>query len=208
MTPPVIGVLLAAGRGRRLGGTKQLLPWSGSDADQDGPARPLVAAAYDAIAPVCDRMVVVLGHEPDRVAGALEPRRFERAEADPDAAMLDSIVRGICAARALDRDAGVLLHPADHPEVRHETLAALLGSFRDDPSRSVMPVVGDSGGHPVLIPPAVIDPVLTFARDDGAGGLRRLWETRPELAVRLRVDDPAVTRDLDTPEDLPRGRRG
>ena len=55
-----IGVILAAGRGGRMGGQKQLTPWQSADGE-----KPLVAAAYDAIRPICDDMVVVLGHEVD-----------------------------------------------------------------------------------------------------------------------------------------------
>ena len=53
-----IGVILAAGRGGRMGGKKQLTPWPGADG-----SKPLVAASYDAIRSICDDMVVVLGHD-------------------------------------------------------------------------------------------------------------------------------------------------
>src|SRR5215212_1453152 len=61
-----IGVILAAGRGGRMGGTKQLTPWHGA-----GGSKPLVTAAYDAIHPICDDMVIVVGHIADSVVAAL-----------------------------------------------------------------------------------------------------------------------------------------
>ena len=74
-----IGVILAAGRGGRMGGTKQLKLVA--DCRRREAAR---RAAYDAIRPICDEMVVVLGHEADAVAAALGDRPFHRAESDPD----------------------------------------------------------------------------------------------------------------------------
>src|SRR3954470_17692996 len=72
-----IGVILAAGRGGRMGGNKQLTPWPGVDG-----SKPLVAASYDAIHSICDDMVVVLGHIADSVVEVLGDRRFHRAESD------------------------------------------------------------------------------------------------------------------------------
>src|SRR3954462_11316623 len=81
-----IGVILAAGRGGRMGGKKQLTPWPGGDG-----GKPLVAASYDAIRSICDDMVVVLGHIADSVAQALGDRPFHRSESDPDGPMFESI---------------------------------------------------------------------------------------------------------------------
>src|SRR5262245_52283036 len=87
------GVILAAGRGRRIGRIKQLVEWPTTN----GP-KPLVAAAYDAIRPICEGMVVVLGHEADAVAAALGDRPFRRAMSDPGAPMFESIRAGLAVA--------------------------------------------------------------------------------------------------------------
>ncbi len=193
-----IGVLLAAGRSRRMGRTKQLMPWT-----DGGATRPLVAAAFDAIAPCCRAMIVVLGHEADAIAAALAPRAFTRVNADPDAPMFESIRAGLAAARALDPTADVLLHPADHPRVAPGTLTTLLRAR--DPARAVMPVVadasGDRGGHPVLIGHQLTSRLLAL---EAPGGLRQLWLAEPHLCIRIPVTDTGVLLDLDTPADLPR----
>src|SRR3954468_6219768 len=112
-----IGVILAAGRGGRMGGKKQLTPWP-----TWAGTIPLVAAAYDAIRPVCDEMVVVLGHAIDEVAAALGARAFHQAESDPHAPMFDSIRAGLRRAQRLNPTAAILLQPGDHPEVALSTL--------------------------------------------------------------------------------------
>jgi molybdenum cofactor cytidylyltransferase len=189
-----IGLLLAAGRSRRMGLTKQLMPWPSPAGEQ-----PLVAAAYDAIKPMCDEMIVVLGHEAQAVAAALGARPFHQVLGDPDAAMSESIRAGLEAALRIDPRATVVLQPGDHPAVAEETLRALIAAAAAQPDYAVMPEHGGQGGHPVLIPPSVVGEVL---RADFSGGLRQFWRIHPELCVRLPVDDPRVVRDVDTPEQL------
>src|SRR4051794_33845457 len=111
-----IGVILAAGRGGRMGGKKQLTPWPTATA-----TIPLIAAAYDAIRPICNKMVIVLGHAADEVAAALGDRPFHRVESDPHAPMFESIRAGLRFARGLNPTAAIVLQPGDHPEVATST---------------------------------------------------------------------------------------
>ena len=192
-----IGVLLAAGRGGRMGRTKQLMPWPTAQGD-----KPLVAAAFDAVADLCDQMVVVLGHAAQAVAKALGHRRFHSAQSSADAEMFESIRAGLAKAQRIDASAEVLLQPADHPEVQPATVQALIEARADHPRCAVMPVYNDKGGHPVLIPAEVIDRLLTAS---GKGGLRQYWRGHPDQCLRLAVDDPGVVRDLDTLDQYPPG---
>jgi len=192
--PRRIGVLLAAGRGGRLGGTKQLKSWPSADGPQ-----PLVCAAYDAVRPICDEMVVVLGHEADAVAAALAPRDFHRAVSSPDRPMFESIRAGLRAAHSIDAEAIVVLHPADHPEVTCATLATLADWSLKRPAQAVIPEYESRGGHPVLIPPPVAGAILAA---DCPAGLGQFWHDHPDLCVRVPVDDPTILRDIDTPADL------
>lgn len=190
-----IGVLLAAGRGGRMGGTKQLKPWP----SDDGP-KPLICAAYDVIRPICDEMIVVLGHEAAAVAAALGARSFHRAASDPDQPMFDSVRAGLIAAQQLDPIAWIVLHPADHPEVAPATLATLVNWSLKRPVQAVIPEYASSGGHPVLIPPNVARLIL---ESECPAGLGQFWLDHPELCRRIPVDDPSILRDIDTPADLP-----
>lgn len=189
-----IGVILAAGRGRRMGCTKQLVTWP----TPEGP-KPLVAAAYDAIRPICDQMVVVLGHDADVVATALGTRTFVRAMGDPDAPMFHSIRAGLTAALKIDPTATIVLQPGDHPAVDETTLQALLECSRSRAALAIIPEHGGRGGHPVLIPPAIAALLL---QADSPHGLGQFWKEHPELCHRLPVDDPTILRDIDTPGDL------
>lgn len=188
------GVLLAAGRGGRMGGRKQLVPWQTPSGEV-----PLIAAAYDAIHPICREIVVVLGAEADLVAAALGVREFRRVDSSPDLPMFESIRAGLVAARALDATAAVVLQPADHPEVGNSTLYTLAHWSLQRPLQAVIPLFESRGGHPVLIPPPVISLILAT---DCPAGLAQFWREHPELCVRVPVNDSTVVCDIDTPDDL------
>ena len=152
-----IGVLLAAGESRRMGRPKQLLPWPPKAEN----AKPLVAAAYDAIARVCDAMVVVVDFQAEAVLAALGERMFYReVVGNAGSPMFISIQIGLRMAQRIDAGADVLLQPADHPEIRLDTLRALATASDEQPDRAVMPQYRGRGGHPAIIPQNVVKLVL------------------------------------------------
>lgn len=197
-----IGVLLAAGRGRRLGGGKSLLPWPPG---QPG-AVPMVRAARTVLDAVCDRIVLVVGDRADEVARAAGVDDADRVVSDPDAPMLASIQAGIDAAMTRHPGADVLLHLADVPGVDAETVRAVLEVAREHPGRAIMPEFEGDGGHPVLVPPSIGRRILALDPDRD-GGLRAWWTEDPEIRVRWPVPDPGCRRDMDTPRDLDVARR-
>lgn len=190
------GILLAAGRGRRMGGNKQFHPVQTLTGE-----KPLVAAAFDTIASVCDAMFVVLGHRSEEAATALGDREFEIVTVDPDAPMFNSICAGLSAALTPSRTAtrsgnqhSVLLQLGDHPAIEESTLEKLFAMAAENPNKAVMPTYEDHGGHPVLITQAIAEKILITPCPDG---LRQFWLDHAELCVRFEVDDPGVTRDID-----------
>jgi molybdenum cofactor cytidylyltransferase len=194
------GVLLAAGRGRRMGTTKQLLRWPPPDGEST-----VVATAFDRIAPACDDMVVVLGHQAEAVTAALGGRVFRRVESDANAELFESIRAGLSVAHRLASDTAVMLHLADHPAVASSTVTRLLHALHAEPERAIIPEFDGRGGHPVLIPPELGDRLLRY---HGSGGLRQFWRHHPELCRRITVDDAGVVLDLDTPEQYARFAAG
>jgi len=194
-----IGIILAAGRGRRMGGGKQVATCQTAD----GP-KALVAAAYDSISSICDSMTVVLGHDADVVAAALGDRSFHRVLADPDAPMFDSIRVGLLAASRVNAAATLVLQPGDHPEVGAATLEVLADSSKKHPAQAVIPQIAKSGGHPIFVHPAVAAKLVML---DCPGGLGEFWQSHPELCIRIPVDDSSVLHDVDTPADLMRKPR-
>jgi molybdenum cofactor cytidylyltransferase len=198
-----IGLLLAAGRGRRMGGGKQLLDWPTST----GPI-PMVAAACDVIAPLCERVYVTVGHDAEAVRDALGRRQsavpLSFVEVDPDAPMFSAIRAGLRAIRDdRVRVARVVLHPGDQPVFRSTTSTLLDQTSQDNPDRAVMPEYKGKGGHPAIIPASMIDDIIAY---DGDGGLRCYWERNADHVLRVPVDDSFVISDIDVPEAYARVR--
>ena len=178
----ITGILLAAGRGSRMGQTKQLLQW------RDGT---VIEASYDAIAPYCDFMVVVVGAEQEQIVKALGKRQFLVVTSDPDAEQLTSIKLGL-----EETHNNVLLHLADHPVVPREVIPTIMSIQQD---KAIVPTSGGKGGHPVFIPKHVVVQIRGW---EGEGGLRQFWEDYPELVLRLPIENAEdMLIDLDTPED-------
>jgi molybdenum cofactor cytidylyltransferase len=181
----ITGVLLAAGRGSRMGQTKQLLPWG------DGT---VVEASFDAIAPFCDGMTVVVGADKEKIVEALGVRKFTCIESDPDSEQLTSIELGLSKATG-----DVLLHLADHPLVPSEVIPMIISAFSD---KAIIPTSDGKGGHPVLIPQNVVAQIRGW---NGEGGLRQFWEEHPQFVERLPIENAQdMLIDLDTPEDYAR----
>ena len=178
-----------------MGGTKQLKVWQSA-----GGPKPLICAAYDAISPICDEMVVVLGHEAEAVAAALGDRPFHRAVSSAERPMFESIRAGLRAAREMDAAATAVLQPGDHPEVAGATLDALTAAELEHAAVAIIPEHNGRGGHPALIPPAVAAQILSAECPNGLG---QFWQNHPALCRRVPVNDPSMLLDIDTPADLP-----
>ena len=186
------GVLLAAGRGRRMGRLKQLLSWGDTT---------VVAAAFDALAGHCGAgMVLVAGDDADVVADALEGRAFRLVAADSDAEQIESAREGLRSALEMRRTERVFLHPADHPVIPAPVLDVLLG--RADAQTALIPTHRGRGGHPVLMPAGLAASIVSWRPGAAAGGLRAYWESNPHLVKRVEFPDaPGLVMDLDTPGD-------
>lgn len=177
---------------------KQLLPWPTAGGEQ-----PMVCASFDAIAPWCQSIVVVLGHEAERVRLALEPRAFATVMSDPDTEMFDSIRLGLRVAMDSAPQRPMLLQPGDHPLAPPRVMSSLIDVWRPSPDRVVMPEHSGKGGHPVIIPPPVARSLIAWT---GAGGLRRFWIDHPHITRRVPVETPEVAIDLNTFEQYEAAR--
>ena len=192
----ITGVLLAAGRGTRMGRTKQTVPvWTA------GKQQPLVAVAFDAIAACCDQMIVVVGHAQREVVAALGNRRYSAVTSPPGAEMAESIRAGL---RAISTSGesdfpSIFLQPGDHPRVAQATLEQLLAAARRRPTQVIIPRFEGTGGHPILIPGDIAKMLMD---EPLPGGLRTFWRANPQHCHHVAVNDPGVTTDLDTPDDV------
>ncbi|MFE3739566.1 NTP transferase domain-containing protein [Streptomyces sp. NPDC059134] len=190
--PPVAGLLLAAGGGRRLGGRpKALLEHRG---------RPLVEHAAHALRTGgCAPVHVVLG--------ASAPEVRERAVL-PGAVLVDnpgwadgmgSSLRAGLASLAGTNARAVLVMLVDQPGIGAAAVARVVAAYRG-PGSLVSAVYGGRRGHPVLFG---ADRWARIAADaTGDRGARAYLRAHEQDIVPVECGDVALPYDIDTEEDL------
>lgn len=118
---------------------------------------------------------------------------------NPDAArgQLSSLNAGIAHARARGATAVVVM-PVDIPQVRPESVAALLRGAAASGAPIARVAHAGRSGHPVLFRDAVFDELRTA---DPAVGAKAVVRARAGEVLAVDVDDPGVVRDVDAPDD-------
>ena len=93
----------------------------------------------------------------------------------------------------------VVVVPVDAPLFSPDTVRRLIDAYRDGEPPVVLPTHRGQRGHPTLFARPVFEELRTGDHPEGARGVITAHENELQ---EVAVDDPAVTRDIDTPEDL------
>lgn len=193
-------VLLAAGESRRMRGVNKLL------LTIDGVA--LVRRQVDTLLGAgLERVVVVLGHQAERVASLLPQQRQLTVvhHAAHALGQQGSVLAGLA---ALPADAEpVLVMLGDLPLLEAADVRALLSAWAARPTgcRMLVPWHDGQRGNPVVVDAQVVREVL--ARGDTARGLRGYLDANRQAVARFDATSDHYTCDLDTPEDIERLER-
>ncbi len=187
----VAAIILAAGLGKRFGGSSKPLASLGG--------RPMIRYVCDAaLASTARPVLVVVGHRGEEVGRALEGLDLVLVDSPAYAEGLSRSLQAGLAALPGDASAAVILL-ADMPLVAPETVDALIEGWRAAPDApAVIPVHEGRRGNPVLLSRRIFPAIAALAGDQGAGPLLK----RLPGVVEIQVDDPAILRDIDTPEAL------
>ncbi|MCY3737969.1 MAG: nucleotidyltransferase family protein [Gemmatimonadaceae bacterium] len=185
------GVLLAAGRSRRMGRPKQLLPIDGIT---------MIEAVITRVRPHVDHLVVVIGHAAEEVAPLLRPHGVRVAvNEEVDRGMLGSVKCGLRAAGTRCR--GYLFCLGDQPGLTDSVVQAVLTAAASSEKGIVIPSYSGRRGHPVYLSRRYYHEILGL---DERSGLNALTGSRPSDTLEVPVADPAVLEDVDTPADYAR----
>ena len=189
--PKVFAIVLAAGRSSRMGGPNKLL------ADFGG--KPLVRRTCERVlASTADGLVVVTGHQAERVTAAVSDLGIRLAH-NPDYpdGLSSSLKTGIAAAS--DDAAGALIVLGDMPGVTSGDLDRLIAAFRKAGGRSIVRATHNGKrGNPVILPRGLFAAVEALEGDTGA---RHLVEGGGAEVVDVELGD-AASLDVDTPEAM------
>ena len=196
----MIGVIvLAAGLSRRFPGNKLLFRWGGV---------PVVRrTVLNALNSSVDRVVVVLGHDADRVRSVLVDLDVEFVY-NPDyrEGMSSSVKRGVKYLwdKYGDRLEAVIIAPGDTAWAPPEAYDLVIEKYREYRGRKLIVVAAYKGrrGHPILFDSKLVPEILLIGEHTrGLKGVvyKYKWDT-----LVVETPYPGVILDLDTYNDLNR----
>ena len=190
-TVRVWGIVPAAGVGRRMGRSKQALPYRDSTLTSTV-VRTLLSSGVNGIVVVTRTSLLEALELPD------DPR-VEIALNDNDTSqMIDSVRIGLAGLgnEPPSSTDGILVVPADMPSLLADTCRRCMDAYVRDPGRIIIATCEARRGHPIIFPFS-----MGSAVDRLDGGLNELPKQFPERVTLVEVDDPGTLVDVDTPAD-------
>ena len=187
----VSAIVLAAGESRRMGpANKLLLPVGGV---------PVLRRTLETLlACGLEEIVVVLGHQRDRVIPVLQGLPLQTTDnAHYAEGQMTSVRAGLASLR--QPCDGVMVCLADQPLLTVRDLRHLMRAFGRRGDRSILvPTYLGRRGNPIILAWRQRDWIL---QNEPNLGCRRLIERHPERVATLEMDTDHVVFDLDTPLD-------
>ncbi len=186
------GLVLAAGKGSRFGGSKQL-------ADLDG--RPLLEHSIQAMtASPVGRVVVVLGAAAESVLARVdfhgaEPIVTDRWEEGQSASLA-------CGLAELSECEAVVVTLGDLPRLSTDAIRRVIAARGDD-AEAIRATYAGAPGHPVLLERELFERLRDVSGDHGARNLLLSVNSRD-----VACDDLGGGEDVDTPAQLDALRAG
>jgi len=190
-------ILLAAGYSTRFPGNKMVYKLK-----VRGKELTLIEYIVNKFSEVFDDVVVVIGHDKDKVINALGDKVKVVYNPRYDIGMSESVKVGV---KAVIRYSDIVaIHPADVIFILKETLRTLVskakGMLKEGKSFILIPKYGVKGGHPLLISNDLAKYVLEIKEEER--GLKGFLKKYHQYITYLGVSDVGVLVDIDTLEDL------
>lgn len=188
----ICAVVLAAGRSRRMGVQKLLLPFG---------SKTVIAHIVDQLtASTIDEVHIVVGCQGKRVSRELSGRPVSIVN-NPNykSGMLSSVRCGLNAISQQCTE--VLVALGDQPSVTTKLIDQMLQNFASTEKQILVPLYDGRRGHPIIFSAFYHDEILTHYDDVGLRGLLHAHEGD---ICELPVETSGVLSDMDCPQDYQR----
>ena len=188
------GIILAAGMSVRFESTKQLAGFN---------SKPLVLhAAENALNSRLHRVVLVLGHESDKVMDAVRPLlNHERFEVIVNSGfrggMGESLSMGV--RHVMNQYPSVMVLLGDMPLIDAGIINYLLNRFENAGCDICVPAHQGRNGHPVIFNASCYPELIKLTGDTGG---REIIRSRSGGVLFVDMENASVLTDIDTPRDL------
>ena len=194
------GVILAAGDSSRMGRDKALLPWPLLSAGRSSSSDTFLSASIRSLSLATEFVVVVVGKN----EAALAPIIYAQGASlvvnpDPSRGQFSSLQVGLHEVLNHGRDAAMVTL-VDRPPVSTATIRTLRDAFEavDQTIWAVVPEFSGKHGHPYLVGREMMEAFLRVPATSIARDIEHLHQDHIQY---VRVDDPLVALNINTPED-------
>ena len=186
------GIILAAGESKRMGSTKQLLPFQGSTMLGQVISQVRQSLLYERI--------VVLGHDADRIMNDVSFADMNIIiNHDYKKGQNSSLIKGLSLVSPECRAAMFFL--ADQPLITTAIINRLLTAFESGENTGaafVIPFYKGHRGNPVIAARKIFPELERLNSDTGARTLFKKYENE---ILKVDIEDEGILFDIDTPED-------
>jgi len=193
-------VILAAGESTRMGNDKALLPWPPSAGLSQPGGQTFLSTAIDALSPISELVIVVAGKNEAQLAPIIYAHGgFLVTNRAPERGQFSSLQVGLQEVLNHGRDAAIVTL-VDRPAPSAATLKILYDAFGCTASGkwAVVPEFEGKHGHPIFLGREMIE---AFLRAPATSNAREIEHQNQQHIEYVKVADPAVALNVDTPED-------
>jgi molybdenum cofactor cytidylyltransferase len=193
---PVAGIILAAGMSKRFRKVKQLC--------KIGNSTILSVVIKAAIKSDLDKIVLVLGHESEKIKASLvnilnDPKLAAVVNSNYSRGMSTSLGCGLMEVRK--EFSSVMILMGDQPFVSYKVINHILTAFKSTNKDICVPVHKGKRGLPVCFTDTFYNDMLKISGDMGA---REIIRENPSEILTVEIEDPACFMDIDEEADLDR----
>lgn len=182
----ISAILLAAGKSRRMGRPKLLMPFGQST---------IVEQAIDnLLGSVVDEVIVVLGHGAEEAIKTLVTKPVKlMTNPDYEQGMSTSIIAGLTLVDSQVQ--AVMLALGDQPLINSQTINKLVKEFYNHDKGIAIPTCQGRRGHPIIFAIKYKEKLLELRGDMGG---RQIIKDHPDDILEVAVSCEGIFIDIDT----------